>query len=190
MIISGSVALEFFERTEYANSDLDLYVDDRFRRPVAIWLKSIGYKFLPRPAFGPKDLDAALNYELDEDETSPSIVGPMRNRYPKAILVLDFIKSNPHSRIQLITSSATPLEMVLRFHSSERRPSKNKAIKLKLNMLTKLFSLRHEPDHLRQSLLHFPSCNLRGTMLVDLRPRRGPRRYGTREVRTARVVIY
>jgi len=42
--------------------------------------------------------------------------------YSKGILVLNFIKYNGR-RVQLITTIASPLEMVLRFHSSECYPS-------------------------------------------------------------------
>jgi len=112
MIISGSTAVEFFDRTQYANSDLDLYVDHHFREPIILWLKSIGYAFLPRPGIGPQSLATVL-----EDEPRPTYP----SRYPSAMLVLDFIRSNPQPRIQLITSSASPLELVLGFHSSERR---------------------------------------------------------------------
>ena len=40
-------------------------------------------------------------------------------RYPNVILVLDFIKSNPQRKIQLVTSNMSPLALVLMFHSSE-----------------------------------------------------------------------
>lgn len=111
MIISGSTALEFFDRTEYANADLDLYVDHHFREPIILWLQSIGYTFMPRPSIGLQNLDAVL-----EDEAMPTF----SVRYPNAMLVLDFIRWNPRPIIQLITSSASPLELVLNFHSSER----------------------------------------------------------------------
>lgn len=111
MIISGSTALGFFDRTEYANSDLDLYVDHHFREPIILWLNGIGYTFMPHVSTTPQSLDTEL-----EDEPIPSTAA----RYPGAMLVLDFIRSNPQRRIQLITSSASPLQLVLTFHSSER----------------------------------------------------------------------
>jgi hypothetical protein len=111
MIISGSIALEFFDRTKYADADLDLYVDHHYRQPIILWLKSIGYTFMPRPSIGPQSLDTVLN-EIPRP-TSPAV-------YPGAMLVLDFVRPNSRSRIQLITSSASPLELVLSFHSSER----------------------------------------------------------------------
>jgi len=111
MIVSGSTALEFFDRTKYADADLDLYVDHHYRQPIILWLKSIGYTFMPHPSIGPQSLDTVLN-EIPRP-TSPAM-------YPGAMLVLDFLRPNSRSRIQLITSSASPLELVLSFHSSER----------------------------------------------------------------------
>lgn len=179
MVISGSVALDFFDRTEYADSSLDLYVDHQFWQPIALWLQSIGYKFLPRPALGPKDLDSALKDGAYND----GVEG-----YPDAIMVLVFVKfKNRLPKIQLITSSASPLSLVLELHSSEAHASRN----LYKKQLIGLFSLRHEPDHQRQSLFYFPSSNLRGTALVDLRQQRDRlRQSSTREVRRARVVVY
>lgn len=111
MIISGSIALEFFDRIKYADADLDLYVDHHYRQPIILWLKSIGYTFMPRPSIGPQKLDTVLN-EIPRP-TSPAV-------YPGAMLILDFVRPNSQSRIQLITLSASPLELVLSFHSSER----------------------------------------------------------------------
>lgn len=110
MIISGSTALGFFDRTEYSNANLDLFVDHRFRRPIVIWLKSIGYNFLPRHEL--TSLSVALEVEPIPDQNLPT-----------SILVFDFIHTNHLSKIQLITTSASPLEVILRFHSSECNPS-------------------------------------------------------------------
>jgi len=130
MIISGSTALEFFDRTQYFNSNLDLYVDHRFRRAIANWLQNIGYKFVPSSALRPIALTDALKVESD-----PAV------NYPTGILILDFLNSDRHTRIQLTTTNATPLELVLRFHSSEQRRF------LTINELTIASRLRHEPHH-------------------------------------------
>jgi hypothetical protein len=114
MIIAGSVALQFFDRTEYDNSKLDLYVDHRFRRPIAIWLQTIGYEFLP-PALENETLEKALEHALGIDDEDGS--------YFNGTFVLDFIMSKRDSSVRLITTIASPLEMVLRSHSSECNPS-------------------------------------------------------------------
>ncbi|KAJ8454788.1 hypothetical protein ONZ51_g12827 [Trametes cubensis] len=47
-LVSGSVALQFFDRTYYPSSDLDLYVYPSCRREVGIWLLSQGFTFSSR----------------------------------------------------------------------------------------------------------------------------------------------
>jgi hypothetical protein len=142
MIISGSTALEFFDRTEYINSDLDLYVDHRYREPIALWLQSIGYTFMPRPSIGPQSIETALNDDSHEHNNTGTLV----YEYPCAIMVLDFIKStlNPRPIIQLITSTASPLELVLRFHSSKIRRYICSLLPINL-----VLSLRNELNHSR-----------------------------------------
>jgi len=104
------VALEFFDRTEYDSSNLDLYVDYRFRQPIALWLQSIGYKYLPRVATGPKTLKKALKY-------TPALLHD--GSYFEGIFALDFSKGSHLPKVRLFTTSASPLEKVLRSHSSE-----------------------------------------------------------------------
>lgn len=118
MIISGSVALQFFDRTEYDNSKLDLYVDKRFRRPIAIWLQAIGYEFLP-PALENETLEQALEHTPGVDN------GPYVDdgSYVNGTFILDFKMTKRHSSVRLITTMESPLEMVLRSHSSECNPS-------------------------------------------------------------------
>ncbi|KAG9045896.1 hypothetical protein FS842_001045 [Serendipita sp. 407] len=46
-LISGSQALQFFDRAHYLDSDLDLYVPCRHTLTVGLFLLSIGYRFEP-----------------------------------------------------------------------------------------------------------------------------------------------
>lgn len=138
MIISGSTTLEFFDHTQYFNSNLDLYVDHWFRWAVANWLQNIGYKFVPSATLRTITLTDALKVKSD-----PTI------NYPTGILILDFLNSDCHTKIQLTTMNASPLELVLRFHSSEQRHF------LTINELTITSRLRYEPHHTWQSILHF-----------------------------------
>lgn len=46
-LIAGSIALQYFDRSNYPSSDLDLYVHPRHRREVGMWLLSAGYAFYP-----------------------------------------------------------------------------------------------------------------------------------------------
>ena len=45
-LISGSTALQLFDRVTYSESDLDLYVEHRFSRALAEWLLEIGYTYV------------------------------------------------------------------------------------------------------------------------------------------------
>lgn len=112
-IISGSTAVQFFDRDVYENSDLDLYVQHRTARPIALWLQTVGYLFVPHQDADFQTLEMGLDksserYTVDSDEG-----------YFDAVVVLDFKKVN-HPNIQLITSRGPPLEIILNFHSSER----------------------------------------------------------------------
>ena len=49
MLISGSIALQFFERMFYPESDLDIYVEIRYYKVIVSWLIGIGYIYEPHP---------------------------------------------------------------------------------------------------------------------------------------------
>jgi len=119
-IISGSTALQFFDRTNYASSDLDLYVKHSCARPIVMWLQSIGYVFTPTEDSEFQTLEMGLDKEPEDDtEEMPTLFDPLSHKgYFDTIVVLDFKKEN-HPPIQVITSKGPPLELVLDFHSSE-----------------------------------------------------------------------
>ena len=119
-IISGSTALQFFDRTDYANSDLDLYVEHSSARPIATWLQNIGYIFTPQEDSEFQTLEMGLDKKTDDNtEEMPTLFDQLSPKgYFDAIAVLDFKKEN-HPPIQVITSKGPPLELVLDFHSSE-----------------------------------------------------------------------
>lgn len=125
-IISGSTAVQFFDRTFYVDSDLDLYVQHQSARPIALWLQSINYEFVPckDPYF--QSLDAGLAKSIEFNSENIYGIPGVTDTYDEpdkgyfdAVVVLDFKKAN-HPDIQLTTSRGPPLEMVLDFHSSER----------------------------------------------------------------------
>ncbi|KAF8802204.1 hypothetical protein BYT27DRAFT_7197291 [Phlegmacium glaucopus] len=105
MLISGSTALQFFDRTFYPESDLDIYVEHRYCKAIAFWLIDIGYTYKPRPRYSDQDLAEALRI------TTEYLNCGVANVY-------DFHKSNPDRKIQLITSHHSPLEPILNFHST------------------------------------------------------------------------
>lgn len=119
MLISGSTALQFFERTFYPESDLDLYVEHRYCRVIALWLVAIGYSYEAR-AGHPDELEEALG-------PTPVGNGPSMRFLSSAIVdysdsgvikVYNFHKSDTGCKIQLITSRHSPLELILKFHST------------------------------------------------------------------------
>ncbi|KDR69023.1 hypothetical protein GALMADRAFT_145762 [Galerina marginata CBS 339.88] len=123
MIISGSTALQFLDRTEYPESDLDLYVDHRYRRPIAWWLKDIGYNLLPplnhrNPRLSFQQIvDLVPDYQTFHFSDCNTYPAP-RKGYFGAASVLTFEMNYPYRKVQLITCYHTPLELILNFHST------------------------------------------------------------------------
>ena len=120
MLISGSIALQFFERVFYPESDLDLYVEIRYYKTIASWLISIGYIYESRPGQNSdQNLDEVLNTVIPTD--GPRFAQPSTGDYADfgVVDVYDFHKpDDPDSKIQLVVSHYSPLEPILRFHSS------------------------------------------------------------------------
>lgn len=121
-IISGSTAVQFFERDVYTPSDLDLYVEHQAARPMTQWLESIGYSFVPQQDGEFQTLQMGLEKSADFKTADPlgisALTDGLEKGYFDAVAVLDFKKlSRPN--IQVITSRGPPLQMVLNFHSSE-----------------------------------------------------------------------
>jgi hypothetical protein len=125
MFISGSTALQFFDRSFYADSDLDIYVEHRYCKDVAVWLVCIGYTFQRRNASQSQTLEMALEEtlqsEIDVNSLSQGFFESASMGYfgRGVANVYNFHKANPERKIQLITSYYAPLEIVLNFHSSE-----------------------------------------------------------------------
>jgi hypothetical protein len=126
MFISGSTALQFFDRTVYPESDLDLYLEHRFSHAVAYWLLEVGYKYAPLPeSSNAASLEQAFKSNPPTREHVPDLFsgdvffdGPGRD-YFKAPFVFNFEKQKPYRKIQLITSLQCPLHRVLKYHSSK-----------------------------------------------------------------------
>ncbi|KAF9523241.1 hypothetical protein CPB83DRAFT_878066 [Crepidotus variabilis] len=105
MIISGSTALQFFERVQYPDSDLDIYVEHDHKEEIVAWLLQIGYVFEPR-----------RNMSLREEMAS-AVTTPL-DGYLGMVNVYNFYKNKPERKIQLITSYRSPLHIILRYHST------------------------------------------------------------------------
>ena len=122
MFISGSTALQFFDRTCYPESDLDLYVEHKFRETIVTWLMSMDYKFQPRKGYS--SLKEQLEHKWDDptpgvSPSSPFFESRSNGYFGRGVAnVYNFFKYDPERKIQLITSNHSPLEIVLNFHSS------------------------------------------------------------------------
>ncbi len=120
MVISGSAALQFFNRIVYDESDLDLYVEHRYRKSIAVWLQHIGYEYAPHAKSTVKTLDQALSSAGPEStQIDIKITEGLATEFYDALLVLTFEKHRPYRKVQVITSILTPISKVLRFHSSK-----------------------------------------------------------------------
>lgn len=127
MIIAGSLALQYFDRTHYPSSDLDLYLMPKAMVEVTAWLAEAGYEFEPYPE-QPPNLQDAMNALMDEPGTD-FLTGAVLEHplYPTRSIhgVYTFTKhptnssgSNQPLKVQCIVSKASPMQVVFSFHSS------------------------------------------------------------------------
>ena len=146
MVISGSTALQFFQRVLYPESDLDLYVEHRYRRPIALWLASIGYRYVPaRTKVTSEHLDPDHDVEsisatqstleealaanviqltenaIDFNQRPPIFFYGSGGGYLDATSILNFERRDEfyhHRKIQVISTPRSPVELIINFHSS------------------------------------------------------------------------
>ncbi|KAI0684139.1 hypothetical protein BC835DRAFT_1293861 [Cytidiella melzeri] len=118
-LVSGSTALQFFNRVRYPESDLDVYVPLVHHKEVGRWLLEQGYIFQPNSA---QDADFEVA-ALDEREARET-VGAYPNDYAmKGVsAVFTFAKSSSQGehdlQVQVIVASRSPMEVILYFHST------------------------------------------------------------------------
>lgn len=150
-IISGSFALQFFDRSFYPGSDLDLYVHLHHRRTVGRWILKAGYTFTP---FSDQD----ENFERAILRRNPPRT--MRYSMPGVADILTFHRENRDDskvlKVQVIVARRTPMEVILGFHSSKHLPYIG-AYVFMFRVLTDVLSMRHERNQLRESLLSVPT---------------------------------
>ena len=117
-LISGSFALQFFDRTFYKSSDLDLYVHFHQRRIVGAWLLQAGYTF---SSFNDQPVDFAVAVLRRVPPRS------MRYSMPGVADIFTFHKRDadegPLLKVQIIAARRTPMEVILGFHSSRCAPA-------------------------------------------------------------------
>ncbi|KAI0349679.1 hypothetical protein OH77DRAFT_1490395 [Trametes cingulata] len=110
-LVSGSSALQFFDRTFYPASDLDLYVYPRHRREVGRWILDAGYAFSPG-----RGQDADFEIAVMRNPQSRGLHYVM----PGVSGILTFYRMHRERRlkVQIIVARRTPMEVILGFHST------------------------------------------------------------------------
>ncbi|RPD81365.1 hypothetical protein L226DRAFT_608610 [Lentinus tigrinus ALCF2SS1-7] len=131
-LVSGSMALQFFMRAVWEESDLDLYVHMRHRREVALWLLDEGYRYKPTDF-----QDPSFEVEIAQCvERNPNGIYSM----PGLMAIVTFVKPIPGERtrrpalaedgeeaeedaprelkVQIMVAKNTPMEVILGFHST------------------------------------------------------------------------
>lgn len=114
MLVSGSAALQFFDRSFYPESDLDLYVSVQFYKQVGNFLLNEGYVFTPDSKQFHNFNKAAEQPEEPEDAWHTY-------RFKGVCHVFTFTKerSGETLKVQMLVAKRCPIEVVLFFHSSE-----------------------------------------------------------------------
>lgn len=109
-LISGSTALQLFDRAHYAGADLDVYVGCPHALDLATYLREREhYEFRPQPS----------QRSTPEDALAMAFVHPTLYGYYKLagiVGVLNFVHND--KKIQIIVARHSPLDVILNFHSS------------------------------------------------------------------------
>lgn len=119
LIILGSVAMQFFLRVRYEQSDLDLYVNHRHIGVVHEFLLAAGYiytEILPGECFSAAKvrLDEVFRFSMTFCSNTTSATYSGRGLFA----VLCYTKGD-ETKIDLVTTLFSPIQVVLGFHSSE-----------------------------------------------------------------------
>lgn len=120
MLISGSTALQFFDRTVYTESDLDLYLDNGAVTEVSNWLISVGYRYVPSNEHITLSLSEMVARHSNYEPTISDAVIPMTSHsYLGCSMILDFVNDGRKRKIQLVTADVCPAQLIIGFHSSK-----------------------------------------------------------------------
>ncbi|KAI0061372.1 hypothetical protein BV25DRAFT_1773159, partial [Artomyces pyxidatus] len=127
-LVSGSNALQFFERTAYPGADLDLFTPREHMLTLALWLLQCGYAFVPAPGqmsdadLGALALPDELGAALEREDARDRELDAYENMFC-VIKVYTFCKAAPGGpgkplKVQVIGSNVPPVAAVLHFHST------------------------------------------------------------------------
>ena len=111
-LISGSTALQFFDRSFWPESDLDLYVHMQFAKDVGDYMLREGYTFIPNK-IQVEDFELASEESMIKD--SPDFYS-----FRGVASVFTFQKKTESGalKVQLIVAKHSSIEVILHFHSS------------------------------------------------------------------------
>jgi hypothetical protein len=184
-LVSGSNALQFFDRSYYPESDLNLYIHCGRERDVGSFLLADGYQFQPsnkqRSDFMVHDARVYMSdHRPFEYPNSASLVfdDNTTTNYPTAhlwgvMIIYSFIKPAPRDgeeelKVQLLVTRDAPIEAVLLFHSSTSRSCDL------IRSGTDFFvdSLCHERYRIQSSVFTLSKSHLRETNLPSYAQRR------------------
>ena len=113
-VISGSSVLQFFTRTFYPGSDLDIYVPMAWRVEVGQYLLEQGYRFAPNSI-------QHSNFEVAVSEDHVVNAVALYGNLQGIAGVFTFKKENSDGeelKVQIMVAVRSPMEVIFRFHSS------------------------------------------------------------------------
>ena len=121
-LVSGSNALQFFDRSFYPEADLDLYTHPGHSLEVAQFLvEAQGYEYAPRET-QQQDWKVATKGHWDGTERRVVPPGGEQHAYPlteiHAVWTFKKTRNQQELTVQIIEASSSPLECILGFHSS------------------------------------------------------------------------
>lgn len=151
-VVSGSTAVQFFDRTRYPASDLDIVIPITTTYSMGLWLMENGYTFQPRGTDF-TDFVASLVTVMKRSR-SHRLAKPM-------IRVFDFYghplsASDTGRHVQLITTRDDPFAHILQYHSSECANLASIAVLTQPS----IHSCCHERNHMGMRNIPLPTSNL------------------------------
>lgn len=133
-VISGSSAIQFFQRFFISDSDLDIYVEHNHVLRLGCFLQRIGYRPIPKeiplgeglqnnnPATPPSFEDLySLSLELLQDTGHGPQDFDFHGRsvdYTSVVIAAVFNFQRGEKIVQIITTKGPVLQLILSFHSS------------------------------------------------------------------------
>ncbi|EPQ54924.1 hypothetical protein GLOTRDRAFT_25227, partial [Gloeophyllum trabeum ATCC 11539] len=119
-LISGSNALQFFDRKVYSGSDLDLYVYKEHLDEVCRWVMAEGYVFVPKHRQD-RDFEVAVNkHPRTVSAYTLLLLTCLRQLYNMRGIknIIDLEHPLDGRKIQVMSAKMSPMEIVLFFHST------------------------------------------------------------------------